>query len=530
MNAGPGQSARLEGASLTREHAIVLAVILTVALVELIRTAWISDDAAITLRCVLNFINGYGPTFNIDERVQTYTHPLWFLLISGVSVLTNNIFASALVLSIGISLVVLWVLVTRVASSFWAGVLAASVLILSKAYVDFSTSGLENPLSHLLILLAVILGVKASERPGFAAATGFFLACSLVYLSRPDLLVLIFPASLLVMIRHRHAPGVLIKAVSIGALPAIAWTLFSLYYYGFPFPNTAYAKLGTGIPIGERVIQGGRYLLDSVTRDRLTLPFVLAATIIGLRASLVDKTFAAGGILYLAYVVSIGGDFMTGRFLTPALLLATAVVARSVISRQQLQVLAIGVGLLAVTGLNATLLSGSGYENTTIDEATGIADERGYYFHRYGLLMAPRNTFAQPVWEIGERSVSVLCANLGFTGLEKGPGAHLIDDCALADPLLARLPAERTRQWRIGHFQRQLPTDYQESIEQNANLLADPGTRTYYESIRTITRGRLNSVDRLREVARMNLGQIQKPDFDMYHHTKVPRSSKSSVD
>lgn len=514
----------------SKQHRTVLAIILTVACVELIRTAWISDDAAITLRSVLNFTNGHGATFNIDERVQTYTHPLWFVLISGVSVLTNNIFASTFALSIAISLAVFWVLLTRVASTFWAGVLGASVLVLSKAYVDFSTSGLENPLAHLLILLAIILGVKASERPDFAAATGFVLSCSLLYLTRPDLLILIFPPSLLVMFRHRHAPGVLIKAISVGALPALAWTAFSLYYYGFPFPNTAYAKLGTGIPIGERVVQGGRYLLDSLSRDRLTLPFVLVGTMIGLGSSAFDAAIAAGGILYLAYVVSIGGDFMTGRFLTAPLLVATAVVARSVISQRQLQVLAIGVGLLAIAGINATLLSGSGYENTTIDEASGIADERGYYFHRYGLVAAPLNTFAQPAWEIGERSVSVLCANLGFTGIEKGPGAHLIDSCALADPLLARLPAERTRRWRIGHFLRQLPTDYEDSIKEDTNLLADSGTRTYYESIRTITRGQLNSVDRLREVVRMNLGQIQKPDWDMYHHTKVPRSSKPSVD
>ncbi len=512
-----------------KQHKTVLAVILTVAFVELIRTAWISDDAAITLRCVLNFVNGYGATFNIDERVQPYTHPLWFLLISGASALTNNIFASTFVLSIGISLAVFWVLVTRVASTFWAGVLGASVLVLSKAYVDFSTSGLENPLSHLLILLAIVLGVKASEGRSLAAVTGFFLTCSLLYLSRPDLLVLICPPSLLVMIRHRRAPGVLIKAMSIGALPAIAWTLFSLYYYGFPFPNTAYAKLAAGIPIGERVIQGGIYLLDSVSRDRLTLAVVLGGTIIGSRSSLYDKTLALGGVLYLAFVVSIGGDFMSGRFLTAPLLVAAAVVARSHMSRQTLQVIAIGVGVLAVVGINATLFSGSSYENTRIGD-NGIADERGYYFHRYGLVAAPQNTFAQPAWEMNERSVSVLCGNLGFTGIDKGPGAHLIDDCGLADPLLARLPAERTRKWRIGHFQRQLPTDYQESIEQDANVLADDRTRTYYESIRTITRGKLNSLDRLREVVRMNLGRIQEPDWDMYHHTKVPRSSKPPVD
>jgi arabinofuranosyltransferase len=194
-----------------------------------------------------------------------------------------------------------------------------------------------------------------------------------------------------------------------------------------------------------------------------------------------------------------------------------------------MQMVAIGVGVLAAAGIDATLLSGSSYSNSTIGE-NGIADERAYYFQRYGLLSAPRNTFAAPVWTMGKGSVSVLCGNLGFTGIGEGPGAHLIDDCALADPLLARLPAERTRKWRPGHFQRQLPTDYVESVERNTNILADPPTRRYYESIRIITRGKLNSMDRWREIARMNLGQIPKPDWDMYHHTKVPRSSKPSAD
>jgi hypothetical protein len=48
----------------TKPHNDVLAVVLTVGFLELIRTAWISDDAAITLRCVLNLLHGYGATFN----------------------------------------------------------------------------------------------------------------------------------------------------------------------------------------------------------------------------------------------------------------------------------------------------------------------------------------------------------------------------------------------------------------------------------------------------------------------------------
>ena len=46
--------------------------------------AWVSDDSQITLRQVWNFITGHGITFNFEERVQAFTHPLWFLILSEV--------------------------------------------------------------------------------------------------------------------------------------------------------------------------------------------------------------------------------------------------------------------------------------------------------------------------------------------------------------------------------------------------------------------------------------------------------------
>jgi hypothetical protein len=45
-----------------------------------IRTSWVGDDAYITFRALENFLHGYGPVFNVGERVQVFTHPLWFLL------------------------------------------------------------------------------------------------------------------------------------------------------------------------------------------------------------------------------------------------------------------------------------------------------------------------------------------------------------------------------------------------------------------------------------------------------------------
>ena len=64
--------------------------------VVILRTAWLSEDAFITFRTVDNFIHGFGLTWNVSERVQAYTHPLWMLLLSIAYFLTREIYYTAL--------------------------------------------------------------------------------------------------------------------------------------------------------------------------------------------------------------------------------------------------------------------------------------------------------------------------------------------------------------------------------------------------------------------------------------------------
>lgn len=71
--------------------------------------------------------------------------------------------------------------------------------------------------------------------------------------------------------------------------------------------------------------------------------------------------------------------------------------------------------------------------------------------------------------------------------------------------MLARLPAEAP--WRIGHFVRQIPDGYTETITSGHNVIGDPGVGAYYERLRVITEGRLLSRERLRTILRMNLGR-----------------------
>jgi len=140
---------------------IIFFISASILLTELIRTAFITDDAGITLRSVLNFVNGFGPTFNLNERVQAYTHPLWFFSLSFTTLILKNVFYATFFLSIALSILSLWLLINKLARSASGAVAGVLALILSKSYVDFSTSGLENPLSHVFILLSVLFAIQA---------------------------------------------------------------------------------------------------------------------------------------------------------------------------------------------------------------------------------------------------------------------------------------------------------------------------------------------------------------------------------
>jgi arabinofuranosyltransferase len=128
---------------------LLLPIATAVFLILCVRSAWVGDDAYITLRTVDNFVNGYGLTWNISERVQAYTHPLWMFVLSAIYFVTREAYYSTVGLSLILSTCTA-VLVGLLARDVRVGAIAILVLGMSKAFVDYSTSGLENPLTHLV--------------------------------------------------------------------------------------------------------------------------------------------------------------------------------------------------------------------------------------------------------------------------------------------------------------------------------------------------------------------------------------------
>jgi arabinofuranosyltransferase len=355
--------------------------------VVLVRTAWLCDDAYITFRTVDNFLNGYGLRWNIAERVQSYTHPLWMFVLSLCSFVTREFYLTPIVLSLFLSFAAVLVLARKAGGRTVSAALGVFVLVLSKAFIDYSTSGLENPLTYCILALFFICSLKDSFDEKHLLQLSV-LAC-LGILNRMDTALFFAPTLAYGLIRFGRVKG--IGIVLAGFIPFFVWELFSLIYYGYLVPNTAFAKMNTGISRGEYLAQGMSYYRNSLVNDPLTLAAIVYALLM-VFVCRARRFFphAAGILLYLGYIVWIGGDFMSGRFFAAPLVLAVAmlVAGNFFIPARYLAAAAVIVAVLGFSVPTATIFSGSDYgkgSKIVLDEH-GIANEREFYFENTGLI------------------------------------------------------------------------------------------------------------------------------------------------
>ena len=210
-----------------------LAALLAVLYAALVlKTAWLGDDSFITFRTVDNFIHGYGLTWNVEERIQAYTNTLWMFAVSAIYFVTGSIFISSMALSTVFMWLALYCL--KKSSAGKAGfIVVFFALIMSKAFIDYSTSGLENPLTFCLLGFFYMLYFK----PGRQENRIFMLSLttSLIFLNKPDTILLVaFPLAYELVSKKRKA----VIPAFLGFIPVAAWEIFSIIYYGFPLPNT----------------------------------------------------------------------------------------------------------------------------------------------------------------------------------------------------------------------------------------------------------------------------------------------------
>ncbi|MCE5228168.1 hypothetical protein LLG95_01045 [bacterium] len=513
---------------------LVAAVALSAAVLffALLLNTWVVDDAYITFRSVDNFIHGHGLRWNIDERVQSYTHPLWMFLMIPFAAATGEFFYTSIFVSLALAIAAMVVsasfLTDRFRADLWKFVFFAWAIVASKAVLDYTSSGLENALLYLLAALFMTVFFRLGKPIHPADAGKLFVLATLSYVTRQDTLLLFLPALVYVLVEAGKSIRIprLLLIIFIATLPATLWTAFSLFYYGYIFPNTSYAKLTySGITPALRAARGWEYLVNSIQWDFPSYVILLGAAALAWkkRDSFAGRILV-GIIFYYLYVVlaAASATHMSGRFFALPLFMAMLVCARLMDGAKIASAVTGLLILFAILNPISSLKYGTRFYHPFKEEAYCI--DTKYWVGTEGAALInwqPGRKLPDLKWlHYGERVRTLpgkaqLCTEhggqaIGFLGFAAGPDKFIVDPLGLGDALLAHIPADPIRfYWKSGHFARTIPDGYMESIEKNTNAIKDPKLHEYYGIIREITRGPLFSMHRMKLILNMNLGKYR---------------------
>ena len=516
---------------------VVKAACLIVFCVFVIGEAWIADDAYHVFTMSKNFINCNGLVYNIGERTNAATCPLMLLLITFSSFITRRIEITAIFIGVFASVTAFLIFIRRLYSR--TSVIVVTIICLfSYSFMAYTTSGLETSLIYLIQIVYFEFILYHDRKFSFRELLYVSFLCSLSLLARFDTCFLLFFPTVYVFLTKRNCSIVqMVSAAIIGLLPFFGWLVFSIIYYGYPFPNTYYIKLRTDISSGEYMVKGLNFYKMMFQCDTITILIILIAVIILLlkTKAWLYKWIVIGIIAKMIYVLRIGGDFMLGRHLAGLFFVSLYIILYLYNSKQITSVYIRTIAtkrILILVGVVLIAFSTLGYigRSTFLYPYNDVADERKFYIYRTNIFSIIEsditgNNYPLYTWLSYIPSVEK-CIEEGYYGdvLPWAPGIlvfnyadrlHMTDQCSIADPLLPYMgmdyeksknyiPYGTNETWRIGHMQRQIPEGYRESLQQNKNLVKDPVIHKLYDKILLVVRGDLFTKERLKAIWELN--------------------------
>lgn len=511
---------------------------------------WIADDGLIVLRTVRHLLAGNGPVFNAGERVEVNTSTAWTVVVTLVGLLPGvrldwaavgaGLVCAAAGIGFGMDAA------RRLHAPARGRVLlplGAAVLLALKPMRDFLTSGLETGLVTLWLgaswWLLVVLVRRVPVRHGGAPPWVAAFVLGLGPLVRPDLALFALSGLALLVVVLRPSLLRLLGYASVAAALPVVYQVFRMGYYGLLVPSTALAKEASG----ARWDQGLTYLHDTVAIYWLWLPtaalLVALGTLVGRRGGgwsdrwdtvAVTVLPIVAGIAMGVYVTRVGGDFMHGRMLLPAItavLLPVLMVPLTWFTALP----AIGVAVwfgFAVTGLGVSYADRVPFTDGIVDErafwsaatnsahpvsaddfirVTGMVRRSVPAVERVDQpsLMLRVAAPGRDVWRAypardGVEHITIPFLNLGMMGAAQPLDVRVADEIGLANPLARH--ATPVYGGRIGHS-KELPTSW---------FVADE-VRRYYPVPASVERDRVTDARRaLRcgDIVEM-LGSVRAP-------------------
>ncbi|HNS65900.1 MAG TPA: hypothetical protein PKJ26_05395, partial [Candidatus Woesebacteria bacterium] len=255
------------------------------------------DDANIFKVYAQNLSNGFGFVFQPGgERVEGFTSLLFVLLLSLLYSITGNIDLSGLLLSVSIFLLVMVTTIALLLILYQrkqqqlslytlVGILVTWLFASPYFVIWLSLTQMDTGLWTLAVLLAMIwcfsFDMNKNRLPKLILGSGVML---ILVLTRPEgmLLSLLLPICwfLKVLFKKREVTSAKLRylisknLVSIGLIgvwlsSVVGLTWFRLTYFGWPLPNTFYAKVSPDVMY--RIGQGLLYAWSFVSHLPITL-------------------------------------------------------------------------------------------------------------------------------------------------------------------------------------------------------------------------------------------------------------------
>jgi len=297
------------------------------------------DDAYISFRYARNAARGFGLTFNVGERrVEGYTNFLWTVLLIPVFWLGLPAHTASIVLGILCALGCLVLLIrsqSLAPGTSWLGIIAALLLAADGSFALWAVGGLEAPLFSFLVLSGVLAYVRemtAVESNGLTPVPVSGAWFALAAMTRPEgLLVYALTGVHQVATRLIRDRKLVTRQdwyrLGLFALIWAPWFAFRWRYYGYPLPNTFYAKVTLSDSTAQRA-RGWDYVTTFVRIHLGVLPLLVALLpLLRKRWRLWSSYLLLTVVVYGAYIGYVGGDWSVGRFFVPLMPLYYALLA-----------------------------------------------------------------------------------------------------------------------------------------------------------------------------------------------------------
>ncbi|HEY3139827.1 MAG TPA: hypothetical protein VGJ86_01785 [Acidimicrobiales bacterium] len=474
---------------------------------------WMTDDGFINLRVARMILEGHGPVFNDGERIEVTTSALWvWILALGDVVLPLRMEWVAVVLGITFSVGGM-VLVTLGASRLHRTLGASGLLVPAGACVlavlspiwDFSSSGLEGGLTFGWLGLTMFLLARwagSDARFGTRAA----MVVSLGPLVRPDMTLVWLAVAAGILVgqwRGDRWTSRLRFLAAVAAIP-VGYEILRMGFYASLVPNTALAKSA-----GQtRWDEGWAYMRDFVQPYALFLPVLvlLAAVLVPAirrawgsrqrRGVVALAVLPLAGIVDAVYITRVGGDYMHGRLLLPALYCLLAPVAavpvpRLVLPRRR-SVQVAGWAVVATVVWAVVCLSWLRPTEESAVDGVFASDARQGSVRLYGdhaVTTDDQNWGRSKPWTRLDRRYKVYVIGnpyfgkppalpppvyagwgIGIAGYALGPDVYMLDMLGLGDPVVARF--ELDEPGPVGH-EKPMPRPWLAAVITNAPLELD---------------------------------------------------------